>query len=974
MKKVLTLRHILLRGLFPVITLTTLLTSVTYAYYTSITKEENLDLGGDIGLREYFYNCDGYIGDGTSTKPYIITRPIHFYNLTRLQNLGLFSDASKAHFQIGYPLNTKNDSTDTNLYVFKSDTTVDDGVLANSYTTTLDMSDYSKTLLSIGNEATPFYGTYDGSNINIKGLTIHSSPEDVGVFGYVDSGAKVENCLFSNLKVYNDGYNTSSLAELYPELTDGSKDVTDSIYASDAVLKFNNTSLYNDLTSTSTYTFNATEISDGTFTATFPTSFDTSTKFYIKSTSSSILLVDKTNNTIDIDYATLIDNTDNNNTFITTDKGELDFRISLIASKSINSISYAKVLSTYLVKFFNNIVNDTPTITMKVYLDYLSSDEDEKYTNYSHKNNVGYLVGHTDGTVLNSYVYNETGKGGIYLNSSDSTKYSYINSESETGLIGEIGVNINNGFNPSEMFDNSGDTGVVNFTNIYNTILGDNTIAQIEDGPNGVNVYAYTPVTGNVFMEFLREDHRNSDGTIRYITPSTNKIDFSGLKVIADTDDTDRGLGIFTLTTGEKDNNVTPYDEHFLDGFGSYSVTKDTTNAFSEFYYTTGEYVPDNTTSNTPNYSNWGEYGGRNYILNNMVDMPTYVDSSTWNQRYERRSNYIIRCPFSSSMNGYYFYNTDSDLLKEYFTYKLHDKRGDKIDPGSKEFGVMVKDVSATGIETNITSLNSYLTIQKSSSTFSTLTSNDVTYATSAISFKISNDTGANVTVMASNVSGSGSYLSVYDKTQAIGDSKLSNAVDYPLYTTYIPSNNDFKYFNYNLDGTTDTRATIVDYSSTPRLFAHTFSLPKGDYLISSPNGSIYIYYVAAQGQTEGNAGETEIVYTPYDVVDYIDFLLYNPSTLDIYTSTYTDPKDGKTKKVVGDTYRAFIYTELYFNNSVTTYEIYTDPDTHKLYIEQDTNLTKAVILNKNYTNATYDYYFNNTLIEKKQFYFYTKA
>ena len=52
-------------------------------------------INGQVGLRGYFFT-----GDGTQEHPYEIVSPVHFYNLTRLQNLGIFPH--KTYFQVGH--------------------------------------------------------------------------------------------------------------------------------------------------------------------------------------------------------------------------------------------------------------------------------------------------------------------------------------------------------------------------------------------------------------------------------------------------------------------------------------------------------------------------------------------------------------------------------------------------------------------------------------------------------------------------------------------------------------------------------------------------------------------------------------------------------------------------------------------------------------------------------------------------------
>lgn len=937
-------RAFTIKGAVLLCALAGLVVAFTCASYFSIKNENEYNMEGNVGLRTYFHTSSTYIGYGTEEKPYVITRPIHYYNLTRLQNLGVFT--SKTYFKIGYELDpTNNPGT---LLVYKSDSSKDSD--ADPYSTYLDMSDpnYEDNILSIGNESNPFYGVFDGSSIPVDGLVVHSSPEDVGVFGYVASQSIVKNCTFSNLSIYNDGYNTSNLGFLY---------TADA--AANSKLLFNNV----EIPSTGSAVYSFSDYSTGTFTASFPT-LSSSYDAVVRSSSSLVLPV--TNNVVSINTSAFI-NDNPENKFIRTDNSEINFRISLVASKTIvaDSISYSKVLSTFLVKFINNIdTSGNAVVTMLVYRDYVSGTTDSTYTEYAHGNNVGYIVGHTDGTISNCYVYNELNSGGLFLNNGAASSYTRLPVESSIALIGEVGINIENGFSPSEMYGKSGDTGVVNFTEMYNIIRGNGSATKqpsAADSSGSVkNIYSYTPYDNGLFSDFLRQDMNKNN----YITTATNTVDFLGQQVIADTDDNNRGLGIFTLTTSNTDNTKDPYATYYLDGFGSYTITKSDT-AFTDFYYTTAEYIPLNTTTNKGQVStNWGNspyyIGGSGddtkFYLQDQLDMPTYVDGQTWTPNYEKRSNYYIHANLSSTLSGNYFNTTDSDLLNEYFSYKLIDKHGKKIQPGDPKFGVMVRDVSNSGVETNITSLDSYLTIEAPGNNFATMTSGDNTYATSSVSFKILSESGANVTIMAANFSGCGNYLSIYKKEQTI-TSPITSSGKRPMYSTYIPSTNSsvdaFSYFEYDpVEETVSTRATVA--SGSERLFAHTFKLPMGEYLISSPSNSIRIYYIAAQGQSEGNTGDHEVVFTNTDIIEYLDFLLYDPKTNAITEST----KSG-------------IYAELYFDASSGSFQIYADSN-HILHIQNTDALTKAIILNTKY--ASLNYCFGDTSVNHTQYYFYPQV
>ncbi len=945
------IKQTFLKGLVILSGVSALAVSLSFAYYYATKTEFSYNMEGQVGLRNYFHTSASYVGDGTAEKPYVITRPIHFYNLTRLQNLGVFG--TKTYFQLGYELDPTNQP---GVYlVYKTDSSVDSD--ADPYSTYLDMSGdtYSSNLLSIGSESVPFYGQYDGKNIPVVGLTIHSSPEDVGVFGYVASQALVKNCIFSSLNVYNDGYNTNEMGYLYADDA-----------ATGAILSFTeNGGTPTEIPSTGTAIYSQSAFTGGTFTAVFPTLSPDYEKS-VKSSSSIVLPYE--NNVVSIDTAQFI-NDSATNTFMTTNHSEIDFRISLTASRTLNYVSYSKVLSSYLIKFINNFdTNDKPVITMKAYRDYVSGTEGT-YTEYAHGNNVGYIVGHTDGSVQNCYVYNAKDQGGIHLNYGTASTYTHLKAESSIGLIGEVGVNILNGFSPSEMYEKSGDTGVINFTEMYNTIRGTAEATKgasnlADSKGNQYAYYTYKPQDSGLFDEFLRRDMTN----FKYITNASNTLDYIGQQVISDTSTKDRGLGIFKLATANYDNKG--YDGHplatyYLDGFGSYNVSKVANKEFTEFYYTTAEYVPTDTTTNTPAVSEssvWtmdsNSISANKYRIEQQTHMPTYSDEYTWNSRYEKRINYIIKSPFSSSIKGNYFYNTNCDLLKNYFKYKLRDKKGEQIEPLDPDFGVMVRNVATDGTETNITSLDSYLSISAPGNDFSTITYDNNTYASSSIYCKVSNENGANITVMASNYGNTGRYVSLYKKEQSLaGAGKINQAALRPMYSTFIPgigSDVDgFSYFTYNPDNGTTTTQSTIETNATERLFAHTFFVPQGEYFIACPSNSMKIYYVAAQGQLEGNTGENEVVYTDFDSVKYLDFLLYDPRETLVASTENT---------------KAGIYTEVYFTSASTLYQVYTDANA-VLHVTLNDSLINAVVLNSKYTSNSY--YFGDTLVSRKKYYFY---
>ena len=125
--------------------------SITFALFAKYAN--NNGSYGEISLRSY-YEC----GDGlTPETAYTITRPRHLYNLSRLQGLGVYGE--KRYFQLGKVGLGGDESGEPLCYADDSS-----GVLIPY----LDMSnsDYSNNPInSIGSESLPFYGVFDGQNV-----------------------------------------------------------------------------------------------------------------------------------------------------------------------------------------------------------------------------------------------------------------------------------------------------------------------------------------------------------------------------------------------------------------------------------------------------------------------------------------------------------------------------------------------------------------------------------------------------------------------------------------------------------------------------------------------------------------------------------------------------------------------------------------------------------------------------------------
>lgn len=172
--------------------------SVVYGWFISQTTVD-LDFKGSV-VTSYFH-C----GTGEEDDPYVITRPVHLYNLSQLYQLLEDFDTQNYYFQIGYDL----DNSGTNkVYLYNDNGEYQNGTL----TTTLNMNHYTD-FTPIGTVDHPFNGIFDGNLLTINNLHISGDAQsDVGVFGYLGLDANVKNCYFDNLTINVDRADTTLLA------------------------------------------------------------------------------------------------------------------------------------------------------------------------------------------------------------------------------------------------------------------------------------------------------------------------------------------------------------------------------------------------------------------------------------------------------------------------------------------------------------------------------------------------------------------------------------------------------------------------------------------------------------------------------------------------------------------------------------------------------------------------------------------
>jgi hypothetical protein len=879
-----------------------LIIAQAYMVFEANSKIDNGQVPGIVGLRQYFDS-----GDGSETDPYVITRPIHLFNLSRLNAIGAFT--SQKYFQLGStsPLQ----STDNHFY------SSDDSNDTKSY---LDMTDYSRTLVSIGSTSSPFFGIFNGQNLTVKGLTVASDPEDIGVFGYIAPSAKVINTRFANLSITDNGYQ-SFTSEFYTASIEANSSLNLLSYVASGSSRTITTTSFSTSDLTGSFNLDTTGLSD---LITY-----SPIEYGIRSTNPTLYTVSEDKKSITINTSALTNST----SFYSASGTRFSSRIYGYASIIHENIQYAKIIGSWTVNFDHTIStdgNNTHTITMSVV-----RDRDADSSTYEHNTNVGFVAGHCDGSLSNDYVYNGT----LHLNNVQSS-YN-LKAESELGLVGEVGVNIDNTISPIKNYDDAGDTGILNFTNIYKNIIDVNdTVWASESQLINGTTYSFVIIKyrkdGNLYDEVLRKrdastDDQTKNGTTDSsiadvaVTNEANSIDFQGQRIIKENDDYSRGLGIFSLNT-----SGTSYSQaNYVDGLGDFTIKYDSDEnlQYSNVFYTTAEFNATLDATKTPKqYYQSLASGGKvqywtptstlpDFRINQGIYMPPFADALFQNTgdatdiystpyrfssaKFEKNFNYLIKFSLedlsgpNGSASDNYFWNTNSGFLSDYFKYKLKDKTGKSLDKTNSDFGLMIKEKNGSTYS-NTTLFSSYLGITKQTSgKVVTMTVDGSTVPIKTVEFSVKNDDGANITMIVASDSTTAGHACIYDKAKTSFNTNTEGY--YPSYAMYVPSNytqDNYEadmpyYFTYDNSAKNVTSSFAESHFSsktTPtvtenRLYAHTFFLPKGEYYIGSPDIDLKVYYIAAQGQNGlGNLGGKKSVFNGEDVISDLDFLLYDPT------------------------------------------------------------------------------------------------
>ncbi|MCR5349249.1 MAG: hypothetical protein K6E59_06575 [Bacilli bacterium] len=889
-----------------------LLSSAALAIF--IKSDSSGGSSGKIALRSYFET-----GTGTDLDPYVITRPRHLYNLSRLQRLNIFGPST--HFRLGLT-GLSGQPQSKGPLVYASDTSWET-------TKTLDMdpnlfaSPYE--IYSIGTEGVPFYSTFDGQGLEIANLHVKADPHDAGLFGYTAAGSLVKNLFLESIVIETLGYD-SSVAWQSRLFSDASCESGGLLYdgaflynAHPSDPEFDETKEFNLATTTSSdyaiVSFAAESI--GNFV------FDEETDipeigFTKPSDNLFSYSVRSSNPLLSLDGGKARPNVNALFQFFGEKKEEEGASYPIKTSSSLSLVAtyadpssgmtYSRVLLSLDFYFTLDNASDL-SISM------------ETRVGEQHKNYVGLFIGHCDGSIENCFAHN----GKFNMNTLEGPSSAKLSNISHLGLVGKIG----SGVQGRSAIDAKGgttagtDNGMLDFTTIYNDIIPSDTSFTPYS-----SYYHYSPNGESKYVDFLRRDVQN-----QYSTKLVDSAALKGKQVISNTD-----LGVFTYATDYQGENTGSTVETNWDNS---LITKANPSVDGKYYvyYTTAEYnkadyyggtsaMDQYTTALTSHYSG---------AFHTAYSFPAKTEYSLSSMRdREARHNYIIRFALEpthrSNYGGLYLSDLDYDstgghFISDYLEYKLIDKYGSSIPHNTPDCGIMLQDTRTHEIGSltaSISTPNTRTTTNDVIEMFC-INNDDTTehYATdgtapvaNAVNFKIESADYANVTIVASSSERSKpSAVGIYritesDFTRVNNQIALSQDFLDPDYAFFIPSDDYLAYFDYTTsvengksvgsigvynslgkfseadEDTFATAATGSDYgyaANKPRLFAHTFKLPRGRYCVATPlntnqnkatqYANAAIYYLAAQGQINGTSQFRSSVFVGDNHISEVDFL-----------------------------------------------------------------------------------------------------
>ena len=598
-------------------------------------------------------------------------------------------------------------------------------------------------------------------------MKVTGYPEDLGIFGYVGAFGTITGLVAENITIVSTGYGTSDADDTYNLFgPDIENPYTSTHYFVDGDLIFYNKGDGETFTPSSSlketsptyYTINATgkttnytdihedgsevihPIYNGYFLPSYP---DVNNDPFSYSWVASNKLIrelevwdldgdGKLDKTIAIDMYELQQSGNNAGDFNHSESNaSLETRLSLVAYIEIDGYLYSRVIETFVVEFNSNRSSsyEDGLYSVSMRCEYIEGATE----NYSHGNNIGFLVGHLDGTLEQSYVFNGT----FDLNGSDG--FTKISCQTQNGLVGQIGKNVLDEVDPEYDDSNTGPTGVMNFTRIYegirsNMVANDPIKGGTDSGYKYVSYDSYINDDPEESLFDLYEPYlRHTDtepahyitGTSATITGSDWKdysvpasvpqdhdmIDFLPNNVIQDEDGENRGLGVFKLVTPYNgDAKGQAYGPFKYANWGDCKIVNGHT-PITKVYFSTAEFDHD---YNGDDWNGWGTDADQIEVLrpSTLPSYPNDVDTDAFAYPFSRDYNYVFELDLSTntSITGKnYMHNTKSKFLESYLKSILINQWGEPIPYDDTQFGFMFRYSSTQ----TLTSLTSYMEISK---------------------------------------------------------------------------------------------------------------------------------------------------------------------------------------------------------------------------------------------------------------------
>ena len=190
------------------------------AWFSVSDKFEPYDVKSSIITSYFDSRDDSNPADGSMENPFVISKPVHYYNLVHLQETDKAFNVNgdevmfyEAGFWFEFGKDFDGDGDKEFYYYDDAGHYVD-----NMPTNYLNMNYYygENALPPLGSPTHPFMSHIIGNNLTVQNLHITGSGcSDIGIFGYVGQGATIEKLYFDTVELNIVNTDTSGLNSKY---------------------------------------------------------------------------------------------------------------------------------------------------------------------------------------------------------------------------------------------------------------------------------------------------------------------------------------------------------------------------------------------------------------------------------------------------------------------------------------------------------------------------------------------------------------------------------------------------------------------------------------------------------------------------------------------------------------------------------------------------------------------------------------